>query len=151
MEIRPAHIADAAAICGLVNQYAERGLMLHRSLENVYDALREFQVAVDEKGTVLGCVAIDVFWADLAEVKSLAVAPVARGGGVGSDLLAAGMADARRLGIRRLFALTYEKAFFERHGFDVIDRSTLPEKVWRECLACPKADACDEIAMMVRL
>jgi len=151
MEIRPAHIDDAVGICDLVNQYAEQGLMLHRSLESVYEALREFQVAVDENGAVIGCVAIDVFWADLAEVKSLAVARKAQGRGVGSALVTAGLADARRLGIRRVFALTYKKAFFERHGFEVIDRATLPEKVWRECRACPKADACDEIAMMLRL
>jgi amino-acid N-acetyltransferase len=60
----------------------------------------------------------------------------------------AAVADARSLGIKRLFALTYQQRFFERHGFECIDRQALPEKVWRECMACPKADACDEIAMM---
>jgi amino-acid N-acetyltransferase len=125
--------------------------MLHRSLESVYEALREFQVFCDEDGSIAGCVAVDVFWADLAEVKSLAVREGHRGGGVGMRLVRAAVRDARRLGVRRLFALTYEKEFFLRQGFRVIDRQMLPEKVWRECLACPKADACDEIAMMQEL
>jgi len=150
MEMRPARISDAQAICDLVNYYAERGRMLHRSLESVYEALREFSVAEDD-GRVVGCVAVDIFWSDLAEVKSLAVAGDCRGKGVGAKLVAAAAKDAARLGVRRLFALTYEKEFFARQGFEAVDRDTLPEKVWRECLVCPKADACDEIAMIRNL
>lgn len=151
MKVRQAQINDAKAICKLINDYAEQGKMLHRSLENVYDCLREFAIAEDESGSVVGCVAVDIFWADLAEIKSLAVAPGRTGGGVGSMLLAAGIDDARALGVKRLFALTSETRFFERRGFTRIDRETLPEKVWRECIACPKADACDEVAMMLNL
>jgi amino-acid N-acetyltransferase len=150
MQIRPAKVSDAREICGLVNHYAERGRMLHRSLESVYDALREFHVAC-ARGKVVGCVAVDVFWADLAEVKSLAVAPGLRGKGIGAKLMAAAITDARRLGVKKLFALTYEKQFFARQGFKVVDRQKLPDKVWRECIACPKADACDETAMAIRL
>jgi len=151
MTIRPARIPDAAEICELVNHYAERGRMLHRSLESVYDALREFHVAVDDAGRIVACCAVDIFWADLAEVKSLAVRPSACGAGIGGRLIQAAIADARRLGVRRLFSLSYEQAFFERHGFAVIDRHALPEKVWRECFACPKVDACDETAMILIL
>ena len=151
MTIRPARICDAPAICDVVNYYAERERMLHRSLESVYAALREFHVAVDDDGQIAGCVAVDIFWADLAEIKSLAVRETARGTGLGGLLMQAAVEDAGRMGVRRLFALTYEKAFFVRHGFGVIDRSRLPEKVWRECFACPKVDACDEIAMMREL
>ena len=147
MKIRPARVSDATAICDLINYYAERERMLHRSLESIYDKLREFQVA-EEAGRIVGCAAVDVFWADLAEVKSLAVAAELRGRGVGSQLLRSACEDARRLGIAKLFALTYEEAFFASHGFEVIDRNTLPEKVWRECIACPRADACDEIAIL---
>jgi amino-acid N-acetyltransferase len=124
--------------------------MLHRSLESVYDSLREFRVAV-ARGKLLGCVAVDVFWANLAELKSLAVAPSARGKGIGGKLIQAAVADARSLGIKKLFALTYEKDFFLKQGFRVIDRQKLPDKVWRECIACPKADACDETAMLLPL
>jgi amino-acid N-acetyltransferase len=149
--IRPALVSDAAAICDLVNYYAERGNMLHRSLESVYDSLREFHVAESHSGEILGCVAVDIFWGDLAEIKSLAVSPQQTHHGVGSELVRAAIDDAKRLGIRKLFALTYKREFLERHGFEVIDRDTLPEKVWRECISCPKEDACDEIAMMLRL
>ena len=151
MTVRPARTADAPAICELVNYYAERGRMLHRSLENVYDALREFLVAEDGDGRLVGCAAADIFWADLAELKSLAVRADFCGRGVGSELVRRALDDAAELGVKRLFVLTYEKEFFERHGFETIDRQTLPEKVWRECIACPKVDACDEIAMMRRI
>ena len=148
---RYAKTVDAEAICSLINYYAERGLMLHRSMENVYNSLREFQVATNDDGQVVGCVAVDIFWANLGEVKSLAVAPDMVGQGIGGSLLSAAIEDARRMGVKRLFTLTYEQGFFQRQGFEVIDRNTLPEKVWRECLACSKADACDEIAMMLAL
>ena len=151
MMIRPARVTDAPAICDLVNYYAERGRMLHRSLESAYTAIREFHVAVSDDGSVVGCVAVDVFWSDLAEIKSLAVRESSRRSGVGGELVRAAIEDARRIDVRRLFALTYEQAFFERYGFRVIDRSTLPEKVWRECIACPRVDACDEIAMILQL
>lgn len=151
MIVRAAKVPDAPAICDLINYYAERGRMLHRSLESVYNTLRDFLVADDDDGRILGCAAVSLVWADLAEVKSLAVLPDRRRHGIGSTLLQAAMADARRLGATRLFALTYEKEFFARAGFERIDRDGLPEKVWRECLSCPKADACDETAMMLRL
>lgn len=150
MKIRKANVLDARGICELVNDYAEQGLMLHRSLESVYTRIREFHVAVDEAGAVAGCVAVAIFWADLAEVKSLAVADSQRGRGLGRKLVEAAIADAAGLGVRRLFALTYERGFFERLGFEVVDRQMLPEKVWTECLACPKAHCCDEIAMIYR-
>jgi amino-acid N-acetyltransferase len=149
--IRPAHVSDAKAICSLVNYYAERGRMLHRSLESAYLGLRDFLVAVDESGAVVGCVAVGIFWSDLAEVKSLAVAGSQQGKGIGAKLVKAAIASARKLGIKKLFALTLEKDFFQRHNFDTIDRECLPEKVWRECIYCPKVDACDEIAMMLSL
>ena len=125
--------------------------MLHRSLEGVYEALREFHVAEDADGRVAGCVALDIFWADLAEIKSLAVDERYQARGIGSELLAAAIRDARALGVKRVFALTYRREFFGRHGFEVTDRDALPEKVWRECISCPKLDACDEIAMMLHL
>ena len=151
MKIRPARIADAPAICGIINYYAERGRMLHRSLESVYASMRDFQVAQNDRDQLVGCIAVAVFWSDLAEIKSLAVSPDRRGSGVGGKLVRAAVRDARKIGVRRLFALTYEKEFFERMGMKVIDRDTLPEKVWRECFACPRVDRCDEIAMVMDL
>lgn len=124
--------------------------MLHRSLESVYLSLRDFLVA-DLGGEVIGCAAVTVFWSDLAEIKSLAVAAPHRGRGIGTKLVKTAVRGARRLGVQKLFALTYERKFFIRHGFAVVDRDLLPEKIWRECIYCPKADACDETAMMLTL
>jgi len=149
--IRPAQVPDVSAICDLVNYYAERGKMLHRSLESAYESLREFIVAQNSDARVVGCVAVAIYWADLGEVRSLAVEPHLRGRGVGWRLLEAAIEEARKLGIKRLFTLTYEQEFFARKGFEVVDREKLPEKVWRVCISCPKADACDETAMMLSL
>jgi amino-acid N-acetyltransferase len=133
MEIRHATVRDARAICDLVNGLAEKGLMLHRSLEDVFDSIREFLVAVEGE-MLLGCVAVDVYWGGLAEIRSLAVAADSQGRGVGKGLVEAAVDDAASLGIRKVFALTYEKPFFEKRGFRVVELKTLPEKVWRECL-----------------
>ncbi len=148
MKTRAARTQDAEAICGLINYYAERGKMLHRSMQSIYDSLRNFHVAQINDG-IVGCVASEVFWFDLAEIKSLAVAPQHTGKGIGSMLVRTAIEDLVHLGVGRIFTLTYERRFFEKLGFSVIDRNSLPEKVWRECITCPKLDHCDEIAMML--
>ena len=145
--IRPATISDAAAIRDLVNGYAERGLMLHRSLESIYESIRDFLVW-DDAGEVGGCVAVSVFWKDLAEIRSLAVADGRRGSGVGRELMRGALDSVKALGIASVFALTYEAEFFQRFGFRVVPKDALPAKVWRDCIYCPKADACDEIAVL---
>ena len=150
MVTRPARMNDAAAICEIVNYHAERGRMLHRSLEAVYERLRNFLVA-EHDGCILGCVAIEIAWASLAEIKSLAVNPDNLREGIGSRLVADAIADARALGVTRLFVLTYEDGFFARHGFQVVDKHQLPTKVWSDCATCPKHGACDEIAMILEL
>lgn len=150
MSVRPATVSDAPAICNLINYWAERGRMLHRSLESIYQSLRDFLV-YEENDQVLACVAVELFWADLAEVRSLAVSPHARGRGLGTKMVRKAIALARKMGIHKLFALTYEKDFFLRLGFETISRDTLPEKVWRTCIYCSKAEECDETAMLLRI
>jgi len=157
MKIRPAKISDAQGICDLVNHYAEQDLMLHRSLESIYDCLREFIVAVepglaaDENEKLLGCVAVDIFWGNCAEIRSLAVAQEAKGLGVGKALISACLADARRLGVPKLFAMTYEQEFFHKLGFVEVDIETLPEKVCRECLAWYNQGHRHETAMVIEV
>ena len=145
--IRRALIKDITGIVTLVNNFAERGLMLHRSLENLYEHVRDFHVAIEDD-QVVGVCGLSIVWADLAEVYSLAVSATQQGKGLGSQLVEAAIEDARTLGIRQLMSLTYEQRFFERLGFTVVDRMTLPLKVWSECMTCPKNQACDEIAMV---
>ncbi len=147
MNIRKATMSDATAICEIVNYHAERGRMLHISLESTYERLRNFLVA-DQDGQVIGCAAVEIAWADLAELRSVAVSPLFAGQGVGKALVQAAIRDAAAMGVRRLFALTYESGFFAHCGFHVIDRQELPTKVWRVCIACPRRTACDETAMM---
>lgn len=148
--IRAARTSDAQAICELINYYAERGRMLHRSLESVLESLRDFLVYVQD-GTILGCVALSISWQDLGEIRSLAVAEGRQGQGIGGDLVKQAIQDGTALGLRRIFALTYEERFFVRLGFHVVDKDALPTKVWRDCIHCPRAEACDEIAVVFDL
>ncbi len=150
VNIRHAHTADAAAICDLVNFYAEQDMMLHRSMESVYENLREFIVAVD-RDVLLGCTAVDIYWGDQAEIRSLAVSEEARGRGVGAALIGACIEDARRLGIEKLFAMTYVKPFFEKFGFTEVDIMSVPEKVWRECLDWYARGHRHETAMLLEI
>jgi amino-acid N-acetyltransferase len=141
---------DAEAICELVNYWAERGRMLHRSLESVYESLRDFLVC-QRDGRVVGCAALSIYWKDLGELRSLAVAADYAGRHVGQELLLQAIEQARTLGLARIFALTYEPKFFQKLGFRPVDKADLPSKVWRDCIRCPRADACDEVAMLLEL
>ncbi len=143
-------MADATAIADMINFYAERGRMLHRSLESVYECLRDFLVCCQDQ-QVVGCVALSMSGKGLGEIRSLAVAQDCQGKGLGKKLIASAIEEARALGLRRVFALTYESAFFGKLGFHVLDKENLPTKVWRECIYCPRADACDEVAVAMDL
>jgi len=135
----------------IINDAAELGLMLPKSLSSLYENLRDFHVAVDDEDRVIGTAAIAIVWANLAELASLAVDRDYRGHGLGKALARACLDEARALGIKRVMTLTYEQRFFEKLGFGVVDRQQLPLKVWRECVRCPKNQRCDEIAMIVEL
>jgi amino-acid N-acetyltransferase len=145
--IRPATIHDVPLIQAIVNSHAELGKMLFKSYAQIYDRLRDFAV-YDINGEVVGCVALAIIWADLAEVRSLAVHPDHIGRGIGRSLTEWCIQDARRMQIRRIMSLTYEQKFFEKLGFVVVPKETLPLKVWSDCVQCPKRDGCDEIAMV---
>jgi len=148
--IRPAKMGDAEAIGRLINYYAERGLMLHRSLESIYESLRDFTVCQQGR-ELIGCVALVLSWKDLGEIRSLAVAEDYRGKGVGGELLLGALDEARQLELKRVFALTYEPAFFQKFGFREVDKNTLPTKVWKDCIHCPQADHCQEVAVLIQL
>ncbi len=147
MMIRSATIHDVPRVQAVINSHAELGKMLFKSLADLYENLRDFAV-FEQEGRVLGCVGLAIIWADLAEVRSLAVDECARGRGIGSQLVRWCIDEARRLQIRKLMSLTYEQRFFEKLGFEVVEKDTLPLKVWSDCVRCPKNDNCDEIAML---
>lgn len=150
MMIRSAKLQDVPRIQQIINSHAELGKMLFKSYSQLYEDLRDFAV-YEQDGVVEGCVALGIIWADMAEIRSLAVDNEQRGKGIGSRLVRWCIEEARRLGIRKLMALTYEERFFSKFGFVVVNKDTLPLKVWSDCVRCPKNLACDEIAMVLEL
>ncbi|ADC89879.1 GCN5-related N-acetyltransferase [Thermocrinis albus DSM 14484] len=150
MFVRKAFVKDAPDIYNLVNLYARDGLLLPRSMSSIYEDIRDFWVC-EEEGKLVGCAALHVVWEDLAEIKSLAVAPHMKGKGIGGLLVRACVEEAKQLGIRRVFVLTYAVGFFEKHGFKTIPKDKLPHKVWGECINCIKFPSCDETAMWIEL
>ena len=148
LNIRPARVGDVPAIHDLIKTFAERKLMIRRSLGELYESIREFLVAVDDTGKVIGCAALHVFWEDLAELKCLAVAEDAHGQGVGRGLIDACWDAAGELEIATVFTLTYVAEFFERCGYRRIDKADLPHKIWNECVRCPLFPSCHEVALV---
>ena len=150
--IRKAASSDVKTICQLMSPFARRGEILPRSLSEVYDNLRDYYVYCHEdQGTIVGTCAIHVCWEDLAEIRSLAVKDEFAGRGIGKSLVEKCLAEARELGVCRVFVLTYQKDFFEKMGFRVVDKAELPHKVWADCVRCVKFPDCDEVAMLEEL
>ncbi len=150
MAVRPMHVGDVDAAVALINVYAAEDRMLWRSREFVLEHVRDFFVARSERDFE-GCVALAVLTPELGEIRSLAVRPDASGRGVGRALVDACVDEARKIGLRRLFALTLVPDFFERCGFTLVSLSRLPEKSAAECPVCPKRGRCDEQAMLMHL
>lgn len=150
MKIRKAMPADVASIKTLVDDYASRGEMLSRSLSELYEHVQSFFVAV-KQDKVIGCCALYVTWLNLAEVKSLAVAKKQRGKGVGSALVDEALAEARKLGIKKVFTLTTKPDFFKKINFKTIKKDKLPHKIWGECIRCTKYENCDETALVFKM
>jgi amino-acid N-acetyltransferase len=147
MNVRSATISDARAINALISSYAEMDRMLFRSLADIYENLQTFIVA-ELDSNIVGCCALEVIWADLAEIKSLAINEAYKGKGIGRELVAAAVEQAAKLGVAKVFALTLEPAFFEKSGFAIVEKDTLPMKVWSDCARCSKQQNCDEIAVI---
>lgn len=166
--VRRASLADVEQMHALINHYARQGWMLAKSRHNLYQNIRDFYVAEkyiraekhvsaekqadsnhESTAEFAGCAALHVLWMDLGEIRSLAVEERFQKDGVGRVLIEAVLRDATALKLPRVVALTYQRTFFERMGFvEVVDKSTLPQKVWGECIDCPKFPNCDEIAMV---
>ncbi len=145
--IRKATVNDVKKIQKLVNFYAKRERMLPRSLNELYENVRDFYV-YSEGSNVYGACALHIDWEDLAEVKSLAVTNSKCGRRIGTRLLTQCLKEAKKLKVRRVFALTYIPEFFEAFGFRIIDKKQLPHKIWSECIRCMYFPGCKEIAMV---
>lgn len=144
---RKATVEDVEQMQQLITFFAARNEMLHRSLNELYETIRDFCV-VHDTDAVVACSALHVTWDDLAELKCVAVAETHQGMGLGRKVVEQSLVEARELGLRRVFTLTYQPAFFAKFGFQIVDRNTLPHKVWGECIKCHKFPNCNEVAMM---
>ena len=150
--LRKAKVSDVKRIHSLLMESSKQGLLLPRSFTELYSHLRDyFVVSEKESGEVLGCCALSITWEELAEIRSLMVHPSIRGRRWGSKLVEACLSEAVTLGLYRVFVLTYQVDFFTKAGFEVVSKDILPQKVWADCLRCPKFPECDETAMLIEL
>lgn len=144
---RKARIKDVKQIQSLIGSFAKEDLMLPRSLNDLYENLRDFWV-VEEKGRIAGCSALHISWQELAEIKSLAVRKDNQGRNIGRELVMACIEEAKVFGVKKIFVLTYRPEFFKKFGFKRIRNSQLPHKIWAECINCPKFPDCRETALI---
>jgi amino-acid N-acetyltransferase len=148
MKARRARASDARAIFELIAGYAQQGLLLPRAEDEIRKNISHFLVHEDKK-RVVSCVALEHYGTDLAEIRSLAVGPEFRGRRAGTRLLEFAIAEARRRGVARVFAVTHAPEFFVHQGFEPTSRHALTEKVERDCIVCPKRRSCQLIAVVV--
>ncbi len=145
--IRKAKVKDGKDIHQLLLEGARNGELLPRSLNEIYDNIRDFFVIYDDN-ELIGVSALHICWDDLAEVRSLMVRETRRGEGYGAILLEACLKEAEEMEIKKVFALTYKVNFFIRHGFHEVDKKELPHKIWSDCIKCSKFPECDEVAVV---
>lgn len=150
MIYRKATFKDVEAIHKLVNDYAEKGVMLPRSRNVLYETLRDMILAEDG-GSIAGVGALHLVWDELAEIRTMAIAPDYMKQGIGREIVQLLIKEAYTLGIKTLFTLTYQPGFFAKLGFAEIPKEQLPHKVWKECINCAKFPNCDEIAMIRKI
>ena len=148
--VEKARIKDVPQIHQLINYFADRDEMLARSLSEIYENIRDYFV-LRQGERVIACAALHISWADLAEIKSVAVAEDSHRQGLGAQLVEACLKEAKALGIPTVFCLTYQPTFFETFGFRQVDKIELPRKIWTECYRCPKFPDCDEVALIYHM
>ena len=149
--IRPAVLGDVPELEALVAPWVASGDLLPRSRYDFCRHIREYHVAVDEERSVVGSVALKLYSLELGELGALAVRSDRQGAGLGRALCATVVDEARALGLREVFALTRQPLFFARLGFEPAERAHFPLKVWADCARCPRQDACDEVAVTLKL
>ena len=148
--IRKATLNDIPSIQETIKPYAVRGEMLPRTLNDLYEHIRDFSVY--EKGNgVLGVAALALSWENIAEIRSLAILENRLSLGIGSALVKYCLEEARSLYVKKVFVLTYTAEFFKKIGFHPIDKEDLPQKIWKDCVNCSKFPACDEQALIMEL
>jgi len=147
MRTRKALLPDAPAIHELISQYTHDGTLLPRSLQEICENVRDF-IVVEEKGKVIACAALHFYGLSLAEVRSVTVDKSAQGRSVGTRLVEGMIEESKAHKIDRLFLFTRTPEFFSKLGFVAVPNHILPEKVHKDCVACPRREHCDETAMV---
>lgn len=150
IRVRTARLADAEAIGAITTLFADRGIMLKRSPENIIENIRNFLVA-EQNRQIIGSCAISFFTLHLAEIRTLAVIDTFKRRGVGSMLVGKAEDILREEGVTTAFVLTLSPDFFLSLGYREVNKETFPQKIWKDCTNCPKLMACDEIAMIKEL
>ena len=146
--VRQAKLQDAVNIFELVNSLSGDGTLLRRSYSEICENVRDFVIAESEAGVFLGCGALHLYGPHLAEVRSIVVNPGAKGQGAGGKLLRALLEEAEVQGVVSVCLFTRIPDFFFHFGFRIADRTTLPDKIYKDCQTCPRLYACDEVAMV---
>ncbi len=149
--IRKARMTEVPLIYKALEFSARNGELLPRSLGELYDSIRDFQVYTDEQGRLLGCCALHPTWEDLGEIRSLVVNEEERLKGIGRRLVNRCLEEARELGMRRIFVLTFNVPFFRRLEFVPVSKSLLPHKIWADCIHCVHFPDCKEEALLLEL
>ncbi|HIZ77796.1 MAG TPA: N-acetyltransferase [Firmicutes bacterium] len=149
-QYRKARIEDVEDIYQLIISHANEGTMLPRPRQSLYEDIREYIVA-EEDGELIAVGALRILWKDLAEIRSLVVQSNHTRQNIGRKIVSLLEEEARALGLPRVFALTYQEAFFLQCGYHTISNKELPQKVWRDCIDCPKFPDCDEVAVLKNL
>ena len=150
MTMRSAKLTDISDLLRVINSYAAQGIMLPRTEFELAENIRDFVIALDG-GEIVGCGALHFYTPRSAEIRSLAVSPERKTAGIGRKIVEMLEVEARDQELQSIFAFTYVPGFFEKLGFSQVDRGELPLKAWKDCLRCPKFQACDEIPMLKQL
>ncbi len=150
--IRKAIITDVPEIKRLIEPFVKKGLMLPKSLHSLYTSIRDFWVMYnDERQSIIGCCALQISWEDIGEIRTLAVPESHQGKGYGLVLVETCILEAKDLGLKSLFTLTYAPDFFRKTGFIEIEKANLPNKIWADCIHCPHFPECDETALLLKI
>jgi len=150
IQVRKATMSDIQHLLQLINSYAAKGIMLPRTEFEMSENIRDFMLAFSGDRLV-GCGALHFYSPTSGEIRSLAVHPAAKTRGIGRIVVETLLGEARKFGLHSVFAFTYVEKFFQRLGFVEVERGELPLKAWKDCLRCPKFQACDEIAVVKHL
>ncbi|HNY64497.1 MAG TPA: N-acetyltransferase [Deltaproteobacteria bacterium] len=149
--IRKLLVSEVVEVKNLIDPFVKEGLMLPKSLHALCQSVRDFWVVTGQEGGIIGCCALQVSWLDTAEIRTLAVKKEHQGKGLGRTLVNECIKEATQLGIKSLFALTYVPGLFKSAGFQEVEKSTLPNKIWSDCIHCQYFPDCREVALTYRI